>query len=189
MFSLKARRIALAIAGGIIALVLLSTALFAQDRTPTAADLDSAMAAQGQAMGHASTGCIAGVDTAVTIFRGNLDSLEREQLEVHERVHRKQIADTMRADSTLDCFTAFWTLTASPLANLLAEVPAYRAQAQWLAEHTHGFDPDRFFEYWARNLFFAYEKRLDYEYILGFLQSGVAPKIRVVPPSLMPSIN
>jgi hypothetical protein len=180
----RARRIALVSALVAVLLTLISVAAFAQS-APSDSALIAGMEAQGQVMGSASTGCIAGVDSAVTIFRSDLAPMEREQLEVHERVHRKQIADTMRADSTLDCFTAFWALTASPMANLLAEVPAYRAQAAWLAEHTQGFDPARFYEYWAKNLFFAYEKRLAYQYILGFLQSGIAPSVQPMPEGLV----
>lgn len=123
----------------------------------------------------ASTGCIGNPGKDTTIFRPGLDPVSKGQLAAHEAVHRAQIEEGMKTG--LDCYSAFWRLTSSADSNLYFEVPAYRAQADWLAGAVGpGFHEDRFYEYTAGRLYFAYRKTIPYLFILGYLQTGKPPK-------------
>jgi hypothetical protein len=136
--------------------------------------------AHAQGVLPASTGCIG--DSVVTMFRADvqMDSLSRQELEAHESVHRAQMAEAMK-DSTVSCYAAMMRFTVNPLANLMTEVPAYRAQGEWLRVHrSASYDPDVFFEWVAKGLYGAYggaKGKLPYSFILEYLTTGVMPKV------------
>lgn len=124
----------------------------------------------------ASTGCVG--DSIVTMFRPDVaaDSLSRAELDAHEVVHRRQMAARMAKGAT--CYAALLKFTETPLQNLMAEVPAYRAQGEWLRTHTQGFVPDTYYEFTAKRLYAFYGGpggKLPYDYILQFLRLGHAP--------------
>jgi len=140
----------------------------------------------------ASTGCIG--DSIVTKFRPDIeqDTFSRAELDAHEAVHRAQIRHNM-AVTGKGCAESFWMLTASAEANLEAEVPAYRAQAEWLRAHVLNFDEDRYYEFVAQRLYAFYwpqncksepsggvecplgTKPLPYNYIVAYLRLGNRP--------------
>jgi hypothetical protein len=141
----------------------------------------------------ASTGCVG--NNVVTVYRPDIakDSLALSELEAHERVHRAQIRNGMEKKG-MNCADALQALSSNPLVNLMAEVPAYRAQAEWNKRARADFDVVRFYEFVAQALYATYSPSgcrkdygggiicpqgkmpaIPYSYIYQYLTTGVRP--------------
>lgn len=116
----------------------------------------ASIAAKAQGILPASTGCIG--DSVAVMVREDVsqDSLALQEMLAHEAVHVAQITEGM-AKNGGDCYDALWALTASPEANLEAEVVAYRAQADWLEANSQNFNRRAFYVWVARGLWFNYD--------------------------------